>query len=180
MADDRSREYRWSAYDSDYTDTTTCSSRTIQRRDRRTISHTATAKLTFTEPLTRRSLLSGEYTFMLNDATGENLLMPFIDGAYADEPKVKGSARNRSTFYHNRLGVRYNYTFKKISVAASATYQNTIFEGDVQLPAVGSTRRIFHHPLYNVTANIPLTNPTHSALKQGERPRIRVTACCRT
>jgi len=155
MADDRSREYRWSAYDSDYTDTTTCSSRTIQRRDRRTRSHTAAAKLTFTEPLTRRSLLSGEYTFTLNDATGENLLMPFIDGAYADEPKVKGSARNRSIFYHNRLGVRYNYTFKKISVAASATYQNTIFEGDVQLPAVGSTRRIFHHPLYNVTANIP-------------------------
>lgn len=153
---DRSWEYKWKDVDADLADRE-AATRYYQDRNRLTSQHSGAAKLTFTEPLTKRSLLSGEYTLSVTDAKGSNLVYPFLnkEGVYSSEPKERVSAVNRSTFYHNRLGLRYNYAYKKISIAASATYQNTIFSGSTELPSAGSTRRTYHHPLYMLTANLP-------------------------
>ena len=152
---DRSWEYRWNKEDADTSAFDATSYRYIQNKDRLTLQHQATGKLTFTEPITRRSLLSGEYTFTMSDVHGKSLVFPFADGAYDTEPKTRVSAVNTSTFYHNRIGLRYNYSFKKISLTAVATYQNTIFKGRTSLPSEGSNSRIYHHPLYVLVANIP-------------------------
>ena len=152
---DRSWEYRWNNPEADIEDLDASSYNYIQKKDRFNINHSATGKITFTEPLNKRSLISGEYTFVVSDSRGENLVYPFTDGQYATEPKERVSAINRSIFYHNRLGARYNYNYKKVTVAAGATYQNTIYSGRVQLPSEGTTDRTFHHPLYVLTANIP-------------------------
>ena len=153
---DRSWEYKWTDIDADLGDKE-AANKYFQDRNRLSSQHSGTAKLIFTEPLTKRSLLSGEYTLVLSDAEGSNLVYPFLnkEGVYSSTPKERVSAINKSSFYHNRLGVRYNYVYKKISIAASATYQNTIFKGSTQLPSVGTTVRTYHHPLYLLTANIP-------------------------
>ncbi len=152
---DRSWEYRWNSVDADTTDLSATDYTYIQNKNRLTLQHQANARLTFTEPVTKRSLLSGEYTFNMVDTEGENLVYPFVDGEYAQQPKVRTSAVNRSIFYHNRAGLRYNYAFRKFTVSATLTYQHTLFDGTTRLPAQGQTRRHFHHPVYNLVANLP-------------------------
>ncbi|MBE6250177.1 MAG: hypothetical protein E7111_00810 [Bacteroidales bacterium] len=154
---DRSWEYRWNRPEDSAGDISEADYTNIQDKTRLTLQHSGTAKITFTEPLTKRSLLSGEYTFNIANTGAENLVYPYSvkDSTYATEPKTRVSAVNRSTFYHNTIGLRYNYTYKKITVAATASYQNTIYSGRVTLPAVGSTDRTYHHPTYILSANIP-------------------------
>ena len=152
---DRSWEYRWNKQDADTTAFDATNYSYIQNKDRASLQQQVTGKFTFTEPITKRSLISPEYTFLMIDAQETNLVFPFNDEAYASEPKTRVSAINRSRFYHHRLGIRYNYYLKKISVTASATYQSTIFEGSTQLPAEGSNTRIYHHPQYVLIANLP-------------------------
>ena len=153
---DRSWEYRWNKPDADTIAFDQTSYTYIQNKDRTTIQNQATGKLSFTEPITRRSLITGEYSFQMNSTKGESLVYPFSDGAYATEPKERVSAINTSTFYHNRMGLRYNYGYRKLSVTATATYQNTIFRGTTLLPSEGSNTRMYHHPLYTFVANLPL------------------------
>lgn len=153
---DKSQEYRWNQSEDSVTDIEGADYDYNQLRNRITRQHSGSMKLMYTEPMTKRSLMTGEYTFQITNAEGKNLIYPLTDGVYATEPKERVSAINRSIFYHNRLGVRYNYTFRKTTVAASATYQHTGFIGHTQLPAVGSTERTYHHPLYMLVANIPI------------------------
>lgn len=152
---DRSWEYRWNKVDADTTDYESTNYQYIQNRDRLNTQHQVNGKVSFTEPLTKRSMLSGEYTFSMVATDANNLIYPFEDEAYSEQPHERKSAINNHIFYHNRAGVRYNYAFKKMSVMASATYQHTLFDGSTVLPAVGQTRRHYHHPLYNIVANLP-------------------------
>ena len=152
---DRSWEYKWRTEDADIDDRD-AAEQYFQNKDRATLQHSGSAKVTFTEPLAKRSLISGEYIFSMTDTENENLVFPFINGAYSTEPKTRVSAINNAAFYHNKAGIRYNYSFKKITVAASAHYQNTIYSGKTQLPSIGSTDRTYHHPIYLLSANIPI------------------------
>ena len=152
---DKSWEYRWNDIDGDMENVESADYTYIQKRDRVTRQHTATGKASFMEPVTKRSLLTGEYTFVMSHTEGENLVYPFTDGAYETAPKDRVSAINTSRFTNHRLGVRYNYWYRKMTVAASVTYQSTVYNGRVRLPSVGSTDRLYHHPLYMLTANFP-------------------------
>ena len=152
---DRSWEYRWNKEEADTSDFTATNYTYIQNRDRVSLQQQITGKVTYTEPISKRSFFSGEYTFYTTTTQAENLIFPFKDGEYSSEPKERVSAINRSTFYHNRVGVRYNYYLKKLSITAAATYQNTIFDGWTRLPEVGSNRRTYHHPMYTFVANLP-------------------------
>lgn len=152
---DSSWEYRWNKPEADTTDFTTTNYQYIQRKDRVSLQQQGTGKITFTEPITKRSLISAEYTFYTINTQEDNLIFPFTDGAYATEPKTRSSAVSTTNFHHNRLGLRYNYGFKKISITASATYQNTIFDAISRLPAEGTNRKTYHHPIYVLIANLP-------------------------
>ena len=152
---ERSWEYRWNKIEADTDDIDAANYTNIQDRDRLNQSHHGVAKLTFTEPISKRSLISTEYTFNISDATGESMVFPFKNGEYASEPTARLSAINRSIFMNNRLGLRYNYAYKKVSITASTTYQNTIYNGTSELPYTSATTRTYHYPLYNLVANIP-------------------------
>ena len=152
---DRSWEYRWNHEDADTSNFDAINYSYLQNKDRSNIQHQVTGKFTFSEPLTRRSTLSAELTYYMTNTDGETLVYPFDDGAYTTLPKERVSAINTSTFHHSRAGLRYNYWFKKISITATATYQNTIYNGSTQLPDIGNNHKIFHHPLYVLIANIP-------------------------
>ena len=152
---DQSWEYKWTKEDADSTDIESANSFTIQNRDRVTRQHQATGSVSFTEPLNRRASLTGEYQYMMTNTTGTNLIFPFVNGEYATEPKERVSAINRSIFHHHRTTARFQYGYKKLSVTAALTYQNTRFEGRTTLPAVGSNYRSYHHPLYVLIANLP-------------------------
>lgn len=155
---DRSWEYRWNKTDADTTDLSTTNYSFIQNRDRLTLQHNVTGKLTFSEPINKRSIISGEYTFYMVNNRGKSLAYPFADGAYASEPRTRTSAVNTSIFYHNRAGIRYNYGYKKLSVTAIATYQHVLYDGTATLPAEAATRRHYHHPLYKLVANLPFNS----------------------
>ena len=152
---DQSWEYRWNHEEADTSNLESANYSNIQNRHRVNIQHQATGKFTFSEPLTKHSMLSAELTYYMISTNGENLIYPYTDGAYTTVPKERVSAINTSTFHHSRAGLRYNYWFKKISITAIATYQNTIYNGTTQLPAVGSNFKVYHHPLYVLIANIP-------------------------
>ena len=152
---DQSWEYRWNKEDADTSNFESSNYINIQNRDRFNTQHQVIGKFTFSEPISKRSILSTELSYQMNSTDGNNLVYPFTDGAYTTLPKERVSAINTSTFHHNRAGLRYNYWFKKISVAATATYQNTIYKGTTQLPAVGNNHKTYHHLTYILVANIP-------------------------
>ena len=164
---DRSWEYRWQKQDADTTDLS--DPHYVQDRDRQTLQHSASARLTYTEPLTKRSMLSAEYLFNMTDTKAENLVYPCEGGVYAEQPKERTSAINRSAFYHNRVGLRYNYGRKKLSIAATASYQNTLFAGSTTLPAVGQTNKVYHHPVYNIVANLPFNSSNRLRIEAKNR-----------
>ena len=152
---DRSWEYRWNKENSDTSDFNTTSYTYIQDRDRVNMQHQILGKMIYMEPISKRSYLSAEYISLAVITREDNLVFPYEDGAYATDPKDRVSAINTSRFYHNKFSVRYNYYLKKIAITATATYQHTIFNGSTELPAVGSNRKIYHHPLYTFVANLP-------------------------
>ena len=152
---DRSWEYRWDHEDADTSNFESINYSYIQNKDRANIQHQVTGKFTYSEPLTRHSIISAELNYYMTSTDGENLVFPCTDGVYTTTPKERVSAINTSTFHHNRAGLRYNYWFRKISITAIATYQNTIYNGTTRLPAIGSNHKVYHHPLYVLIANIP-------------------------
>ena len=154
-ADDITQEYRWNQKDDDFNNIQIADYDYNQIRHRVTVQHSGTAMAGYTEPLSRRSTLTTEYTFQMTHNDGDNLIYPLVDGEYATEPKDRVSAINQSAFYHHRLTFRYNYGYKKISITAAGIYEYTQFVGKTQLPSVGSTTRSYHNPLYTLVANLP-------------------------
>ena len=155
---DQSWEYRWSHIEAETSDVTTANSTNIQNRYRHSIQHIGTGKLTYTEPLSKRSTLSGEYSFTVNYANGENLVYPFNnkEGLYSETPKERVSAISTSTYLSHTMRLRYNYVLKKTSITAAVAYLNTIYNGAAELPYSSATTRTFHHPLYTLIVNLPI------------------------
>ena len=154
-AHDISQEYRWNRIDGDIDNIQEADYDYNQLRYRQNRLHSGTVKVGYTEPLSKRSSMTGEYTFQFTHTNGDNLIYPLVDGAYATEPKERVSAINQSAFYHHRFGLRYNYGYKKINITAIGTYEHTQFVGKTQLPSVGTTIRSYNSPLYTLVANIP-------------------------
>ena len=67
----RSWEYRWNKQDADTSDLESANKTNIQDRFQNSTQHVGTAKITYTEPLGKRSMLSGEYQFTVNDTDEE-------------------------------------------------------------------------------------------------------------
>ena len=179
--DYRSWEYRWNKPDADTTDFGSTSYTYIQDRFMHSTQHVGSGKITYTEPLGKRSTLSGEYQFTINDTEGENLIYPMdnLTGIYAETPKERVSAINRSTYLQHNLRLRYNYILKKTTITAAIAYLNTTFRGSARLPYPSLTHRVYHHPLYTLKINLPInksnvlkleangrtSNPGNSALQ---------------
>lgn len=164
-ADVDSWQYRFNREDTDYDlDGEDLTSTYIQAKDNKTNQHSGTAKVSYLEPVTKRSRLAAEYTAQFTNTAGDNIasVLNNKSGEYEDSDRMSGVST--STFLHNRFGGRYNYAFRKISVMASVNYQHTLFRGDVVLPDEGNTRKNYHHVLYQMTANIPF--------KQGSTIRL--------
>ena len=155
---DRSWEYRWKTFDADTSDLANADNTYIQNRFRNSTQHVGTAKLTYTEPLGKRSALSGEYNFSVNRADGENLVYPFDTktGQYSETIKDRVSAINSSTYLSHTIRLRYNYIFKKTSITASVAYLNTTYNGAATLPYCSQTHKTFHHPVYGLVVNLPI------------------------
>ena len=177
----RTWEYRWNKPEADTTDLSSTSYTNIQDRFMHSLQHVGVARVTYTEPLGKRSTLSGEYQYTVNDTKGENLIYPMDNdsGIYSDTPKERVSAINRSTYLQQTLRLRYNYTLKKTTLTASVIYQNTVFNGSTTLPYSSQTHKVYHHPLYLLKINLPInksnlikveangrtSNPGNSALQ---------------
>lgn len=177
----RSWEYRWDKQDADTSDLESANKTNIQDRFQNSTQHVGTAKITYTEPLGKRSMLSGEYQFTVNDTEGEKLVYPMDNatGIYEDTPKERVSAINRSIYLQHNLRLRYNYILKKTTITAAVAYLNTTFNGSALLPYSSRTHRVYHHPLYTLKLNFPIdksnvlkfeangrtSNPGNSALQ---------------
>ena len=177
----KSWEYRWNKPDADTTDLENTYYTYIQDKFTHSAQHIGLGKVTYTEPLGKRSTLSGEYQFTINDTEGENLVYPMDNatGIYSDVPKERSSAVNRSTYLQHNLRLRYNYILKKTTITAAVAYLNTTFKGSARLPYSSQTHRIYHHPLYTLKINLPInrsnvlkleangrtSNPGNSALQ---------------
>lgn len=137
--------------------------RTAQRRERLTDQTTASASLTYTEPVSKKSRLNIEYRFNGVFSKGDNQAykMNFNTGEYNDKPEKNQSSINKTEFITNTIGVRYNYYFKKMTVTAGLSYQNVGFTGTYTLPVDNLSDRSFHNAVYNVIANLPF-NPENT------------------
>ena len=133
----------------------------VQRKDYDAIRHTATAQLTFTEPLTRRSSLSAQYYGSWSYASLDNLVSVLGDESNEYEGSDRLSGVSKGEFIQNRLVGRYNYARKKINITAGISYQNTMYRGEARLPSYGQTSRNYNHLLYQLSANLPI-NKSHS------------------
>ena len=154
-------EYRWrgsGAYDADTTDISSATDTNIQDRYQHSTSHAGTGKVSYTEPITKRSTLSGEYIVTYSNTQGDNLIYPLDNktGEYSQTPKAISSAISSSTYIHQHFRLRYNYSFKKASVIATATYLNTTYSGSSELPYASQTHRVYHFPLYQIRINLPI------------------------
>lgn len=143
-------------------------SRSSQTRDRLTEQTTFNAGLNYIEPLGKRSRISIECKFSGNISNGDNLvhILDNDTGEYSGTPDNRQSAANRSTFLTSSAGVRYNYTFKKMTVTAQAGYQNINFRGTYVMPFEDLSERSFNNFIYNIIANIPV-NPQNTFRIEG-------------
>lgn len=154
-----SRQYKFNEEDTDYDiEGEDMYNTYVQDKDNCTQKHTGSVSVTFTEPLTKRSRLSVAGSSNYNDTDGSNItsVMNNKDGSFKVSEKLSGV--NRSIFLHNRLTGRYNYTLKKVTLTMGATYQHTLFNGEMMMPVASVTQKNFHHFLYQLTANIPLNS----------------------
>ena len=133
----------------------------IQRKSTDDDRHTATALLTFTEPLTKRSSLSAQYLCSWSYASLDNLVSIMDKESYEYEGSDRHSGVSEGTFIQNKLVGRYSYALKKLNVTVGASYLNTIYIGKAQLPAFGRTSRRYNHFLYQISANLPI-NKSHT------------------
>ena len=154
---DKTREYRWNAPDADHTDIESSDYTNIRDKDRLTVQQSGYGKASYTEPLSKRSQLTAEYTFTFNGADGHTLVYPFDNGTgeYPVSPKASISAINKSLFCHNEATLRYNYAYRKISIMARAGWQHTTYTGSAELPYADNISTAFNHPTYQLSANIP-------------------------
>lgn len=154
-----SRQYKFNKEDTDYDiEGEDLYNTYVQDKDNCTQKHTGLVSVTFTEPLTKRSRFSAAAASSYNDTEGNNItsVMNNKDGSFKVSEKLSGV--NRSIFLHNRLTGRYNYVLKKITLTMGATYQHTLFNGEMMMPVASVTQRNFHHFLYQLTANIPFNS----------------------
>lgn len=133
----------------------------IQRKDNQTGIHGGALTLTYTEPLTKRSVFSAQYTSIVSSTNTNNLTGVFNKKVDDYEQSDRLSGVSNATFLHNRIGGRYSYGFKKMSLVLGASYQHTSFFGNVTLPMEGTTVRNYHHLLYQISANLPF-NKRHT------------------
>lgn len=158
-------EYRWQnnktyqdAYNADTTDISSSNYSYIQNRCQNSTTHTGTGRVTFTEPISKHSTLSGEYIVTYNNTQGNNLIYPFDDetGQYIQTPKAISSAISSSTYIHQNFRIRYNYSLKKASLITTLTYLNTTYKGSSELPYASNVQRTYHFPLYHLKINLPI------------------------
>ena len=123
--------------------------------------HTASALVTFTEPITKRSSLSAQYFGSWSYASMDNMVSVLDDESddYVTSDRLSGVSKG--TFVQNKLVGRYNYARKKLNVTMGVSYLNTLYIGEAQLPAYSHTKRDYNHFLYQVSANLPI-NQSHS------------------
>jgi hypothetical protein len=133
----------------------------IQRRDNNADVHSGALTVTFTEPLTKRSTFSAQYTSVLNSTNTDNLVGVLNNKSDQYEQSDRLSGVSTATFLQNRAGGRYSYGFKKMNLVLGASYQHTSFFGNVTLPMEGNTVRDYHHFLYQISANLPF-NKSHT------------------
>lgn len=151
-----SEQYRFRSEDTDFDiGGTDVYSPYLQDKDYRTRRHDYTAKFTYTEPLSRRTSLSVEYTAMMQKTSGDNLVSVRNNSTGEFQLSDRLSAVNVSTFVQDRLGSRFSWWRKKMNIVLNATYQHTGYTGEVTLPSMSQTARSYHHILYQLTANLP-------------------------
>ena len=128
----------------------------IQQKDNHTGQHVATAQMTFTEPLTKRSLVSAQYYGSWSNTSTDNLVYIRDEQTQEFENSQRHSGVSKGIYFTNRISGRYNYAFKKFNVTFGAIYQHTMFRGAVTLPSVGHTFRQYSHFLYQLNASLPI------------------------
>lgn len=160
---DNTREYRWNSEDADWSDLSTSDYTNFQNKDRLNSQHSGYLRLGYTEPLNRRSQLSPEYSFVFSGSDAHTLVYPFdkASGTFASDPRTSVSAINSSLFCNNELTLRYNYSFRKMSLMVRGGYQHTTYKGSAELPYTNTAGATFEYPIYQVTANLPF-NKSHS------------------
>ncbi len=154
----QSWQHNWKGIDADTTDLSSAYYKYIQDRYQNSITHTGTGRIAYTEPIGKRSTLSGEYIITCSNTSGDNLIYPLDNttGEYNQTPQAISSAISSSTYIHQNFRVRYNYSLKKASVIATLTYLNTTYKGSSELPYTSNTQRTYHFPLYLLKVNLPI------------------------
>ncbi|MBR5104602.1 MAG: outer membrane beta-barrel protein [Bacteroidales bacterium] len=133
----------------------------VQRKTSDAQRHTATAQLTFTEPVTKRSMLSAQYYASWSYSSLDNIVSVLDDQSYEYEESDRLSGVSEGTFVQNKLVGRYSYARKKLNLTFGASYLNTLYIGEAHLPSYGRTSRNYNHFLYQLTANLPI-NKAHT------------------
>ena len=128
----------------------------VQSKDNDVARHTSSAVVTYKEPLSKRSSFSAQYHGMWSVESLDNIVCVLDDGSgeYVTSDRLSGVSKG--TFLENRLVARYNYARKKMNVTFGAIYKNTLYCGEVRLPAYGHTSRSYNHFLYQLSANLPI------------------------
>lgn len=154
-----SYQYRFNKEDTDYDiEGNDLYNTYIQDKSTDMTRHVSTVRLTFTEPVTRRSLLSAAYGSTIYYTDNDNPTYVLNNKTLEYSKSDKLSSINNTAFLHNRLTGRYSYTLKQTTLTIGATWQHTLFDGRMTLPSVNTTTKNFHHLLYQLTANLPINS----------------------
>ena len=130
----------------------------VQDKSNNLTKHSGALRMTFTEPLNKKSTLSTSFSSTIYNTSSNNITQILSNKTFRYEKSDKLSAINTTNYLHNKLTGRYSYTLKKTTITLGATWQHTLFDGSISLPVTGSSRKNYHHFLYQVTANLPINS----------------------
>ena len=154
-----SYQYKFNKEDTDYDpEGEDRTNKYIQDKHNNLTKHSGTVRVTFTEPLNRRSTMAVSYGSTMYNTASDNITSVLNNTSEIYERSDRLSAISNTNFLHNKLTGRYSYTLKKTTLTIGATWQHTLLNGKTTLPAVSSTKKNFNHLLYQLTANLPINS----------------------
>lgn len=154
--DELTKQYNFSDEETDF-DPSTAKTFSSQSRNSLTEQGNATASVIYTDAFGKSSRLSVEYKFNASINKSDKLvyLMDKLSGDYSAEADKRQSGSNKAEFYTNTVGVRYNYSFRKMTVALGLSYQNVGFTGTYIMPGESLSRTSFNNAVYKIVSNLP-------------------------
>lgn len=116
--------------------------------------------ITYTEPVSKSSLVSLEYnvSYEYQDIDRKRFDFDFVNGEYETNPNIAGSGVYNSTFWTHRVGPGYRIQTKGTTLSAGVFFEYSSLSSESVMPERNPINSSYFNPTYMVMINSKFKN----------------------